>query len=191
MSKHGLVGKGKFMLLTLSAFVTLAVLFLMVEKSVQPAPSLALAAQSADKSADKSLAECPELRPVLRIAGHFNEEFTPHPAENRFASIHYTRLHQMTLFGADPREENIDKTYGVAEAWEFLPGAKGLVVTLREGLTFNNGDPITAEEIGVRAGLSSVQVLRRMHELTTAGLAVADGEGLTCTGRRARCFRVD
>lgn len=52
-------------------------------------------------------------------------------------------------------------------------------------------DPITAEEIGVRAGLSSVQVLRRMHELTTAGLAVADGEGLTCTGRRARCFRVD
>ena len=79
MSKHGLVGKGKFMLLTLSAFVTLAVLFLMVEKSVQPAPSLALAAQSADKSADKSLAECPELRPVLRIAGISTENFSRTP----------------------------------------------------------------------------------------------------------------
>jgi|GEM_PF-2003608 len=172
MLKHGLVGKGIFMLITLLAFVTLAVLFLMVEESVQSPSSLALAAQSADKSVDQSLAECPELKPVLRIAGHFNEEFTPHPAENRFASIHYTRLHQMPLFGADPREENVDKNYGVAEAWEFLPGAKGLVVTLREGLTFNNGDPITAEDVVFSIQLASSDFAEDQIKATLRGIKV-------------------
>jgi peptide/nickel transport system substrate-binding protein len=101
----------------------------------------------ASASADSSLAGCPARKPVLRIAGVFPEEFSPHPVETRFSSTSYTRLHQVPLFGVDPWEENVDPAYGVAESWEFLPGAQGLKVKIRHGLTFNNGAPITAKDV--------------------------------------------
>ena len=38
--------------------------------------------------------------------------------------------------------------YGVAESWEYLPGAKGHASSRSsDGLTFNNGAPITAEDV--------------------------------------------
>lgn len=159
----GLATNTRVLLFSLSALAFITLLALLVEGSVAQTPA---------KSTDKSLAACPELKPVLRIAGHFNEEFTPHPAENRFASIHYTRLHQMPLFGADPREENIDKAFGAAEAWEFLPGAKGLIVTLREGLTFNNGDPITAEDVVFSIQLASSDFAEDQIKATLRGIKV-------------------
>ena len=168
------VAKDRRMVLPLSALTCIAVLVLLaVEASAPPTPTLVLAAQSAEKSTGKALAGCPEPKPVLRIAGHFNEEFTPHPAENRFASIHFTRLHQMPLFGADPQEENLNKAFGVAEAWEFLPGAKGLVVTLREGLTFNNGDPITAEDVVFSIKLASSDYAEDQIKATLRGIKVS------------------
>src|SRR5262245_57640111 len=96
---------------------------------------------------DPSLASCPPRRPVLRIAGVFNEEFSPHPVETRFSSTTYTWLHQAPLFGVDPWEENVDPNYGVAESWEFLPGLSGIKIKVRQGLTFNNGTPITAKDV--------------------------------------------
>ncbi len=144
----GLARKSRIMPRCLMAMICSAALLQGVAGYAQTTRTLVVAAaQGQDKPADTSLAGCPARKPVLRIAGHFNEEFTPHPAENRFASVHFTRLHQMPLFGVDPREENIDAAFGVAESWEFLPGAKGLNVTLREGLTFNNGDPVTADDV--------------------------------------------
>jgi ABC-type transport system substrate-binding protein len=104
----------------------------------QPAPGA---------SADTSLASCPPRKPLLRVAGVFNEEFSPHPVETRFASTSYTWLHQVPLFGANPWEEDVDPGYGVAQSWEFLPDAKGIEIKLRPGLTFNNGMPITAEDV--------------------------------------------
>ena len=169
-TKGCLAASAVILLRRLSGLALMATLALMVEGRAGKTP--ALAAQSADKAADKSLAGCPELKPVLRIAGHFNEEFTPHPAENRFASIHYTRLHQMPLFGADPQEENVDKAFGIAEAWEFLPGAKGLVVTLRDGLTFNNGDPITAEDVVFSIKLASSDFAEDQIKATLRGIKV-------------------
>jgi peptide/nickel transport system substrate-binding protein len=84
---------------------------------------------------------------VLRIAGVFPEEFSPHPVETRFSSTTYTWLHQVPLFGVDPWEENVDPKYGVAESWEFLPGLSGMKIKVRQGLTFNNGAPITAKDV--------------------------------------------
>ena len=104
-------------------------------------------AQTPGASADPSLASCPARRPVLRIAGVFPEEFSPHPVETRFSSTTYTWLHQVPLFGVDPWEENVDPAYGVAESWEFLPGLRGIKIKLRQGLTFNNGAAITAKDV--------------------------------------------
>jgi hypothetical protein len=82
-------------------------------------------AQTPNVSSDPSLATCPARKPVLRIAGVFTEDFSPHPVETRFSSTTYAWLHQVPLFGVDPWEENVDPAYGVAESWEFLPGLRG------------------------------------------------------------------
>ena len=162
-----LTGAGRHLLLSLPA---LALFF--AAGHTEFSSNLFAAAPSAEKAADKSLSGCPAPKPVLRIAGHFNEEFTPHPAENRFASIHYTRLHQMPLFGADPQEEKVDAAFGVAEAWELLPGAKGLMVTLREGLTFNNGDPVTAEDVVFSIKLAASDFAEDQIKATMRGIRV-------------------
>ena len=95
-----------------------------------------------------SLDTCPARQPVLRIAMvSGGESYSSHPAETRFSSTTFTRLHQMPLIGADPKEERIDAAYGIAESWSFLPGAKGMIVKIRDGLTFNDGTPITAEDV--------------------------------------------
>src|ERR1700704_1629658 len=96
---------------------------------------------------DPSLASCRARKPVIRIAGVFTEEFSPHPVETRFSSTHYTWMHQIPLFGADPWEEKVDPAYGVAESWEFLPGARGIKIKVRKGLTFGNGAAITAKDV--------------------------------------------
>ena len=104
-------------------------------------------AQPSPGAASTSLASCPPRKPVLRVAGVFTEEFSPHPVETRFASTHYARLYLMPLFGSDPWEEKVDARYGVAESWTYLPGAKGIEIKLRKGPTFNNGEPITAKDV--------------------------------------------
>jgi ABC-type transport system substrate-binding protein len=170
--QHRLAGKVRLRLLSCSALACISVWLLVAVAYAQPTPKPVVAARSPEKPTDTSLAGCPARKPALRIAGHFNEEFTPHPAENRFASIHYTRLHQMPLFGADPREENIEAALGVAEAWEFLPAAKGLTVTLRDGLTFNNGDPITAEDVVFSINLSASDYAEDQIKATLKGIGV-------------------
>ena len=56
-----------------------------------------------------SLDTCPARQPILRIAMVSGGEiYSSHPAETRFSSTHFTRLHQMPLIGADPKEEGID-----------------------------------------------------------------------------------
>lgn len=95
-----------------------------------------------------ALSACPARQPVLRLAiVSGDESYSTHPAEARFQSTHYSRLHQMPLFGVDPVEDKIDRSYGVAESWEYLPGAKGMVVKIRSGLTFNDGRPITVDDV--------------------------------------------
>jgi peptide/nickel transport system substrate-binding protein len=112
------------------------------EKQAPAAPAAAPAVAQ-----DSSLASCPPRQPLLRVGGVFTGEFSPHPMEARFSDTHYTRLHQLPLFGADPLETKLDAAYGAAESWEFAPGAQSLKVKLWKGLTFNNGDPVTAEDV--------------------------------------------
>src|SRR5262245_48003336 len=95
-------------------------------------PAAPPASAQAPAAGNNSLAGCPARKPVLRIAGVFSEEFSPHPVETRFASTHYTWPHQVPLFGVDPWEEKVDAKYGVAESWEFLPGARGMKIKLRQ-----------------------------------------------------------
>jgi peptide/nickel transport system substrate-binding protein len=162
--------KRRLTAILLTACVSL--ILLGVAEYTRHGPTLVSAAQNAQKPTDQSLAGCPARKPVLRVAGHFNEEFTPHPAENRFASIFYTRLHQMPLFGASPVEDNINAAYGIAESWEFLPGAKGLTITLRDGLTYNNGEPITAEDVVFSIKLAASDYAEDQIKATLKGIGV-------------------
>jgi ABC-type transport system substrate-binding protein len=95
-----------------------------------------------------SLDSCPPRQPILRIGMvSGGEEYSSHPAETRFSSTTFARLDQMPLFGADSTEERLDASYGVAESWTYLPQAKGMIVRLHNGLTFNDGSPVTADDV--------------------------------------------
>jgi ABC-type transport system substrate-binding protein len=122
---------------------------------------------------DTSLSSCPAREPVLRVAVVSGaEDFSPHPAETRFSSTHYTRLHQMPLFGVDPWDDKLDNAYGVAESWEYLPEAKGMILKIREGLTFNNGKPITAEDVVFSLDLAASKPADVQISGTLAGIGV-------------------
>jgi ABC-type transport system substrate-binding protein len=122
----------------------------------QGAPAPAAEAPPAAPGAGGDLASCPARSAVLRIGGLFgNEAFSSHPMENRFTSTFFSRLHQLPLFGADPLETKLDPAYGAAEAWEFLDDARALKVTLHSGLTFNNGEPVTAEDAAFSVELAA------------------------------------
>jgi ABC-type transport system substrate-binding protein len=121
----------------------------------------------------KSLDSCPPRQPVLRLAiVSGDESYSTHPAEARFQSTHYSRLHQMPLFGVDPLEEKIDASYGAAESWEYLPGAKGMIVKIREGLTFNNGTPITVGDVVFSLELTSSKFADTQISGTLQGIGV-------------------
>jgi ABC-type transport system substrate-binding protein len=121
-----------------------------------------------------SLAACPPRQPVLRLAiVSGDESYSTHPAEARFQSTHYSRLHQMPLFGVDPLEEKVNPTFGVAESWEYLPGAKGMIVKIREGLTFNDGTPITVDDVVFSIALTSSKFADSQISGTLRGLGVS------------------
>jgi ABC-type transport system substrate-binding protein len=104
---------------------------------------------------DTALSNCPARKPVLRLATQTGQAlYSTHPAEARFGATHYTRLHQSPLFGANPLETGIDASYGVIESWKYLPGAKGMILKVRKGLTFNDGSPITPEDVVFSLNLS-------------------------------------
>jgi len=120
-----------------------------------------------------SLSNCPPRKPVLRIATVTGDEsYSPHPAEARFGSTHYSRLHQMPLFGVNPQETKIDPSYGVAESWKYLPKAAGLIVKIRKGLTFNNGTPITADDVVFSLNLSASKFADSQINGTLKGIGV-------------------
>lgn len=136
------------------------------------AGSLPVDAQTPAK-ASTSLDTCPARLPVLRIAiVSGGEAYSSHPAETRFSSTHFTRLHQMPLIGADPIEENIDAKFGLAESWEFLHKAKGLVVKLREGITFNDGTPVTADDVVFSLALAASKLADPQISGTLTGIGV-------------------
>ncbi len=121
-----------------------------------------------------SLDSCPPRQPVLRLAiVSGDESYSTHPAEARFQSTHYSRLHQMPLFGVDPLEEKVDPAYGVAESWNYLPGAKGMIIKLRDGLTFNNGAPITAEDVVFSLELTASKFADSQISGTLRGIGVS------------------
>lgn len=125
------------------------------------------------QTASTSLDSCPPRQPVLRLAiVSGDESYSTHPAEARFQSTHYSRLHQMPLFGVDPLEEKIDPSYGVAESWQYLSGAKGMIVKIRDGLTFNDGTPITAEDVVFSLRLTASKHADSQISGTLAGIGV-------------------
>ena len=134
---------------------------------------LGAACASAAAQSDTSLAACAARKPVLRIAeAASNTGYSPHPAEANFASTHYMRLTQMPLFGVDPLESKVDANYGVAESWEYLPGARGIKLHIRQGLTFNNGAPVTAEDVAFSVQLSASKFADSQISGTLRGIGV-------------------
>ena len=133
-----------------------------------------------------SLASCPPRLPPLKIGMVTGgEQYSSHPAETRFGSTHFTRLHQLPLFGADPTEENLDPAYGAAESWTYMPGAKGMIVKIREGLTFNDGTPVTAED----AAFSIDLVKSKFADFQGSGLL--NGIGVSAKALDARTLQID
>lgn len=161
----------------LSIGVLTAVVVLMTSTALAP---------KAQAQASTSLDSCPPRQPVLRLAiVSGDESYSTHPAEARFQSTHYSRLHQMPLFGVDPLEEKIDPAYGVAESWEYLPGAKGLIVKIRDGLTFNNGAPITVDDVVFSIELLSSKFADSQISGTLKGV------GVTAKVIDAKTVRID
>jgi peptide/nickel transport system substrate-binding protein len=136
-----------------------------------PAATPTTAAQVFDATST-SLEACPPLKPTLKVAGYFAVDFSPHPAETRFNSTHYTRLHQMPLFGADPKETDVDADYGVAESWEFSADGSSLTIHVRDGLTFNNGDSITAEDVAFSIDLAKSEFADSQINGTLQGIGI-------------------
>ncbi|MGE3709843.1 MAG: ABC transporter substrate-binding protein, partial [Hyphomicrobiaceae bacterium] len=132
-----------------------------------------LASSSAFAQSSSSLSSCPPRKPTLRIAMVTGgDAYSSHPAETRFSSTHFTRLHQVPLFGANPVESKLDSAYGVAESWNYLPGAKGLVIKIRDGLTFNDGSPITAADVAFSVELSASKFADPQISGTLNGIGV-------------------
>jgi ABC-type transport system substrate-binding protein len=147
---------------------------LLAEAAVAIALALAGPLPVAAQQSAASLADCPPRQPRLRVATVSGDEsYSPHPAETRFGSTHYARLHQIPLFGADPHEERIDAAYGVAESWEYLPGARGLRLKVRRGLTYNNDAPITAEDVVFSLELAASRFADSQISGTLRGIGVA------------------
>jgi ABC-type transport system substrate-binding protein len=121
-----------------------------------------------------SLASCPPRQPILRLAiVSGDESYSTHPAEARFQSTHYSRLHQMPLFGVDPLEEKVDAAFGVAESWDYLPGAKGMILKIRDALTFNDGTPITVDDVVFSIKLTASKFADSQISGTLQGLGVS------------------
>jgi ABC-type transport system substrate-binding protein len=122
---------------------------------------------------DTGLASCPPRKPILRIAeAASNAGYSPHPAEANFASTHYMRLTQMPLFGVDPLETKIDPSYGVAQSWQYLPAARGIKLHIRQGLTFNNGAPVTAADVAISVNLAASKFADSQISGTLRGIGV-------------------
>ena len=133
-----------------------------------------------------SLSSCPPRLPPLKIAMVTGgEQYSSHPAETRFASTHYARLVHLPLFGADPTEENLDAAYGAAESWTYMPGAKGMVVKIRKGLTFNDGASITAEDVAFSIDL----VKSKFADYQGSGLL--NGIGVTAKALDLHTLQID
>ena len=145
-----------------------------------------LAAIPAAAQPQTSLASCTPRQPSLKVAlVSGGEIYSSHPAENRFSSTHFARLHQMPLIGADPGETKVDAAFGAAESWTFLPGAKGMIVKLKEGLTFNDGSPVTAEDV-----VFSLELVKsKFADFQGSGLL--NGIGVTSKALDARTVQID
>ena len=120
-----------------------------------------------------SLDTCPAREPALRIAGFFGSDFSPHPAESRFSDTHYTRLHQVPIFGADPWEEELDPAYGVVDSSEFSSDGSSLTLKIKDYLTFNNGDPLTAEDVAFSIELAASEFADSQINATLQGIGVS------------------
>ncbi len=119
------------------------------------------------------LESCAARQPVLRIATVSGDEiYSSHPAESRFSSTHYARLVHVPLFGADPHESKVDAAFGVAESWEYLPGATGMKVKIRQGLTFNDGKPITTGDVVFSIELTASKLADSQIAGTLRGIGV-------------------
>lgn len=96
--------------------------------------------------------------------------------------------HQLSLWERNhARRSDPDTSREAARRARSLAGqhAAQILAVLRQG-----GNQ-TCTEIAVASGLTAVQVARRMHELVDAGeVVVADGHGLTASGRPSRCFSI-
>src|SRR5262245_44143550 len=160
-------------------------------KSLLPTGLLAAIAIATSSTAlaqaqSTSLASCPPRQPVLRLAiVSGDESYSTHPAEARFQSTHYSRLHQMPLFGVDPLEQKVDPAYGIAESWEYLPGARGMLVKIKDGLTFNNGTPITVDDVVFSLELTGSKHADSQIAGTLAGI------GVSAKALDARTVRID
>ena len=70
------------------------------------------------------------------------------PAQSRFSQDKkYFELMYDSLIGAVPGTSQFSTETGLAQNWEFSAGGLSLTLTLRDGVTFHNGDPLTPADV--------------------------------------------
>jgi peptide/nickel transport system substrate-binding protein len=60
-------------------------------------------------------------------------------------TISYMRLVYDPIIGSDPRDASLSAKYGLTQKWDI--GANSLTLHLRQGIKFQNGDDLTADDV--------------------------------------------
>lgn len=171
----------RMMLMGVLALATLLVAAACSSDDPTATPTKAPAAAAAPQATATPTAVVVKRKELLSLAAPWNLPFSGHPADNRFNTTHFTQLHQLPVFGVDPWEEGLDTNYGATTSYKLLPGAKGIVMKIRQGLTFHSGDPITAEDVAFSFALSAsefaeAQISGGLNKVGLQNITVIDKE---------------
>ncbi|MEM8659106.1 MAG: ABC transporter substrate-binding protein, partial [Pseudomonadota bacterium] len=87
---------------------------------------------------------------MLVIAHRIDDVTTIDPAESfEFAGSDISRNVYSRLVNLDPMDLSAGYKPDLAESWEVSEDGKTITFTLREGVTFHSGNPVTAEDAAV------------------------------------------
>ena len=127
--------------LTLTRIITLLVLLTLTVSACAPAAPSAQPAGSTAESQTSSESDTPR---VLRIANAEPTQGTDPATAGTSASLRVVELMHDPLWD---RDENFQPVPWLAESWEMTEDGKVWTFKLRQGLTFSDGSPITAEDV--------------------------------------------
>ena len=142
----------RFSVLLLGA-IFLSLTLACASKAVSTSPTSTTSAPTSTTSTPTSKTSAPAttstpVRPTgnlrIGVAELSTEEVDPFYAA--LASLSYARLIYDHIVGVDPKTGDLSKDTGLASDWKVSADGMSYTFTLRKGITFQNGDLVTAED---------------------------------------------